>query len=347
MIQMMNKVAQWSYDVMYQGTAVATVFSNGLVSIRGKLPYDLYLEEYSDDLDTRLMNVDNFRSWCASRVLPLSREHAKQILNACALSQSGSNRGRTRIALTYNCLSLRDSYWVRKNKDECWEKLNLHNSTSNECVDIALRGKNGSAKSPYSIAPDCSTDGVFPKAWVHRQDGLWLYKGDRQDSVTKEVEASIMLRHLGLSVLEYQQREWDCQRVSASACFTSKSRGYVSAESYSWNQDLAKAVERFRQDFLELVLATYLIGNADCHWGNWGFLFDYNQLTGMVPIFDLNHAFEATEDTLCLPLAAIGRSIRQLHSAREAAEQLGFTPREVSFDQFRYGRYVQERLEKL
>ncbi len=33
------------------------------------------------------------------------------------------------------------------------------------------------------------------------------------------------------------------------------------------------------------VLSTQRVGNADCHWGNWGFLFKYSQLTGMVPIF--------------------------------------------------------------
>lgn len=338
----------WSYDVMYQDILVCTVTSNGLVSINGQLPYDLYLEECEDDFDTRLMNLDNFRSWCANRVLTLDREHAKQILNACALSQATTEKEKFRVALTYNCLSLRDSYWVRKNKEERWDKLNLYeNSLSNVCVDIALNGKNLTLTNTYLIASDCSTNGVFPKAWVRKQDGFYLYKGDRQDSVVKEVEAATMLRSLGLHVLKYQYEKWDSQRVAASACFTSKNVGYVSAESYSWNHDLTKAVECFKKNFLQLVLATYLVGNADCHWGNWGFLFKYNRLTGMVPIFDLNHAFEATEDSLCLPWVVLGRSIRQLDAAREAIKQLGFVPRKMNFEQFKYGKYVQERLNRL
>lgn len=79
------------------------------------------------------------------------------------------------------------------------------------------------------------------------------------------------------------------------------------------------AVECFQRDFLKLVLATYLVGNTNCHWRNWGFLFKYGQLIGMAPVFDLNHAFEATEDSLCLPYAVLGRSVSQLNTAREAA----------------------------
>lgn len=182
---------------------------------------------------------------------------------------------------------------------------------------------------------------------MRKQDGLSLYKGDRQNSVVKEVEASAILQYLGLGALDYQYSSWCGQCVSVSTCFTSKNIGYVSAESYSWNQNLVHAVKCFQQDFLKLVLATYLVGNTDCHWRNWGFLFKYGQLIGMTPVFDLNHAFEATEDSLCLPYAVLGRSIRQLDAAREAAVLLGFVPKEVSFEQFKYGEYVQKRLSRL
>lgn len=343
-----GKKEQWSYDLMYQNMLIGTIAANGVVDLRGKLPYDLYLEECENDFDTRLMNLDNFRTWCANRVLTLDREHAKQILNACALSQATSEKERCKVALTYNCLSLRDSYWIRKNKEEQWDRLNLYeNSLSNVCVDIALNGKNLAITDTYLIASDCSTNGVFPKAWVRKREGFYLYKGNRNDSVTKEVEASEILRSLGLNALEYKYGEWGGQRVSDSACFTSKRVGYVSAESYAWNQNLTKAVERFRQGFLQLVLATYLVGDVDCHWGNWGFLFEYRRLVGMVPIFDLNHAFEATNDTQSLPWFALGRSISQLDAAKEAAEQLGFVPKETNFDRFKYGDYVEERLRRL
>lgn len=62
-----------------------------------------------------------------------------QILNACAFSQAVSERRCSEVALAYNCLSLRDSYWIRKNKSEQWDKLNLFdNFASNKCVSIVL-----------------------------------------------------------------------------------------------------------------------------------------------------------------------------------------------------------------
>lgn len=46
-----------------------------------------------------LVLVDNFRAWCASRVVTLDREYAKQILNACAFSQSISEKERCGVGL--------------------------------------------------------------------------------------------------------------------------------------------------------------------------------------------------------------------------------------------------------
>lgn len=37
-------------------------------------------------------------------------------------------------------------------------------------------------------------------------------------------------------------------------------------------------------------------------------------------IFDLNHAFEATDDSLCLPYTTLGRKVSQLDAAREVAK---------------------------
>lgn len=62
--------------MMYQSVPVGTILSNSSVSLSGQLPYDLNLTE-SDDLDARLENLNNFRSWCASKVVILDREYTK------------------------------------------------------------------------------------------------------------------------------------------------------------------------------------------------------------------------------------------------------------------------------
>ena len=51
-------------------------------SIKG-MPYNLYLEAVADDdIEKRVQNLENFYYWCASRVLTLDREFAKEILNS-------------------------------------------------------------------------------------------------------------------------------------------------------------------------------------------------------------------------------------------------------------------------
>ena len=48
------------------------------------------------------------------------------------------------------------------------------------------------------IDSDLATDGVFPKAWYRDGFGFTLYKGDRNNSVTKEVRASY--KELGIEL---------------------------------------------------------------------------------------------------------------------------------------------------
>lgn len=73
-----------------------------------KMPYSLYLEPDADDIDTRIQNLDNFYHWCASRVLTLDREYAKEILNSIGAMQASTDKDRAKIALSYHCLSLTD-----------------------------------------------------------------------------------------------------------------------------------------------------------------------------------------------------------------------------------------------
>lgn len=103
---------QWQeYEIMHGDQTVASIGKNGMCQIylEKMLPYNLYLEEVSaEDVDGRIQNLDNFYHWCASRVLTLDREYAKEILNSIEASQAATDRDRAQIALSYHCLSLMD-----------------------------------------------------------------------------------------------------------------------------------------------------------------------------------------------------------------------------------------------
>lgn len=319
----------------------------GLVHIIHQLPLDLYVEE-SDDIDTRINNLSNLYHWCASRVLSLDRKYAKEILNSCHLLQARTDKDRAMIALKYKCLSLQDSYWVRGNVNEQWTDLNLFNNTlSNAFVDVSLMGKSMTINNEMLLAPDCSTDGVAPKAWVRTDKGLFLYKASANgsDSVTKEVEASHILQKLGFSVLNYDYASYENVPVSSSKCFTSTEISSISAEKYSYNYNLEPLVN---QDFYIMNLCDYLVGNTDRHWGNWLFLYDDTGITGYAPLMDFNHAFEANDDTSCLPYGYVyNESISQYTAARIALEKTDIHLPDINLSEFKYGPYTMKRIQKL
>lgn len=160
------------YEIMHMDRLVAKISGTGLAQIFSEvfMPYDLYLEE-ADDIDTRINNLNNFYHWCASRVLSLDRKYAKEILNSIGAAQAVTDRDRAAIALSYRCVSLTDVFWVRSEGEEkSFSEINLYDNPLNEAiVEISLRGKQMTVTNE-ELAPDLSTKGCFPKAWIRRKN---------------------------------------------------------------------------------------------------------------------------------------------------------------------------------
>ncbi|MDO5349013.1 MAG: hypothetical protein Q4E86_03645 [Lachnospiraceae bacterium] len=70
------------YEIMHGERKVAWVDTQGHCRIYDKsfLPYHLYLDDMDSDIDTLVNNITNFYYWCATRVLTLDRQYAKEIL---------------------------------------------------------------------------------------------------------------------------------------------------------------------------------------------------------------------------------------------------------------------------
>ena len=100
------------YQIMHMDKVVAELSSNGKATILKEkfMPYDLYLEDDSLDIDTMINNILNFNHWCASRMLSLDRKYAKEILNSIGVTQAVTDKDRADIALSYHCVSLTDVY---------------------------------------------------------------------------------------------------------------------------------------------------------------------------------------------------------------------------------------------
>ena len=205
------------YEIMHRESCVAQLSTTGecRVCLEDFMPYDLVLVE-SDDFDERINNVTNFYYWCASRMLTLDRTYAKEILNSIGASQSVTDRERAQIALSYHCLSLLDVFWVKEENEKIrFEDINLFaHSLSNALVDIALRGHQMTVTNAHLLANDLSTGGLYPKAWVRKEDGFYLYKDGGREAVEREVLASKICRCFDCHQVLYEQGMFENEPVS-------------------------------------------------------------------------------------------------------------------------------------
>ena len=351
------------YHVMHMEKCVAQVSTAGecKIYLEDFMPYDLVLEE-SDDFDDRINNVTNFYYWCASRMLTLDRTYAKEILNSIGASQNVTDRERAQIALSYHCLSLLDVFWVKGEIENIrFEDINLYtHSLSNALVDIALRGHQMTVTNAHLLANDLSTGGCYPKAWVRKDDGFYLYKDGGQDAVEREVLASKICRCFDCHQVLYEQGMFENEPVSISKIMTSQRYSLVTYAAYDvyctnrdWNT-LDKILELDAHGYYMMNILDYLAGNTDRHWENWGLLVDNetNQPIRLHDLMDFNRAFQqynTLEGANCLTVGK--RHLSQREAAMEAVQAIGLNQicdveSSVFVGYEQYGEMFSSRLEE-
>lgn len=322
------------YEIMHGTRKVAEISTRGEVAILDErfCPYDLYLES-GRDFDIQFNNINNFYHWCASRVLSLDRKYAKEILNSIGMAQAMTDRDRAKISLSYHCVSLTDIYWVKKKNEEVsFESLNLYDNSLNKAiVELSLRGKPMTVTN-QELAPDLSTKGCFPKAWIRRGNDFILLKDGGDDAVRKELLASKLCQCFDFKQVEYKEGVYDGQRVTESKIITSKRYSIVSKmafEIYAVNHDLNILDECIRVDketYYGMNIIDYLVGNIDRHPENWGMLIDNrtNEYISLYPLMDFNQSF-GSYDTIdganCQTVYP--RKMTQREAAVEAVGRIG------------------------
>ncbi len=358
-----NKERRNSYEIMHMEKVVAVISSVGEAKILNErfLPYDLYMEE-EDDIDCRLNNLNNFYHWCASRVLSLDRKYAKEILNSIGMAQAVTDKDRANISLSYHAVSLTDVFWVREQGEAVYYKdINLYDNPLNEAVvELSLKGRQMTVTS-RELAPDLSTKGCFPKAWVRGKQGFKLLKDGGEEVVRKELLASKICQCFDIPQVKYRESFYREQLVSESDIITSKERSMISKmafEIYAVNHDI-NTVELCKTldpvTFHGMNILDYLTGNTDRHPENWGFWVDNetNQYISLYPVMDFNQCFLAY-DTLdganCQTV--FPKCMTQREAAIEAVKRIGL-PQKSQMNMTAFGTMREEaemfmrRLEEL
>lgn len=351
------------YNILYKDIPVFDIQlgkpNTGYVKILNEkyLPFDIYVEE-SDDFDDRVNNIDNFKAWCSERILPLDRMYAKDILNALGYTQSTTISERAKIGIATRCLSLNDCYWLKaEDEDLEWSQVSLfNNSLENSIFEIALTGKSPTLTNTELVVPDVVTDGVAPKAWQRSGNDFYLLKGDVNDSVTRETEASEVLQQLGLNAVRYEKDFFKGAPVSKCLCFTNEEVNLVKAEWFAlWclnhDENTTDYIDKFSKDFDLMNIADYLVGNSDNHARNWGFLYNNSRdIIGLCPLMDYDHAFLSGDMSYCLPMYFLGQKISQLDAAIDAlAKYTSLQNKLANLDlqNLKYADFVKRRADRL
>ena len=197
-------------------------------------------------------------------------------------------------------------------------------SLSNALVDIALRGHQMAVTNAHLLANDLSTGGCYPKAWVRKDDGFYLYKDGGQDAVEREVLASKICRCFDCHQVLYEQGMFENEPVSISKIMTSQRYSLVTYAAYDvyctnhdWNT-LDKILELDAHGYYMMNILDYLVGNTDRHWENWGLLVDNetNKPVRLHDLMDFNRAFQQYDTLDGANCLTVGK--RHL-SQREAA----------------------------
>lgn len=125
-------------------------------------------------------------------------------------------------------------FWVKEeNETVRFEDIKLYtHSLSNALVDIALRGHQMAVTNAHLLANDLSTGGCYPKAWVRKEEGFYLYKAGGQDAVEREVLASKICRCFDCHQVLYEQGMFENEPVSISKIMTSQRYSLVTYAAY-------------------------------------------------------------------------------------------------------------------
>lgn len=279
-------------------------FSYIKVLDNGFLPYSLkdYIKSTKEAENTEVAtkHIIILRDYLVSRTISLSRKYAKTILGIAGLSQSTKTSERIKTSLACKGLNMEDNFWLRSEDEKAvFSDVNLRKHHLSEAsYEIAILGRYVTA-SREELIPDLMTGGMFPKCWQRNNGAVELWKTDMTNGLNaeSEVEASKYIIDAGGKCVPYWKEERDGMTISVCSCMTTDDVSLVKAqEIIDWcihtGKRTADVISPFEEEFANMVIADYVLGNTDRHNENWGFLIDNdtNNIISLAPLYDLNQA---------------------------------------------------------
>lgn len=275
------------------------------------LPYSLRNNiQKTHTMKSILSNVQEVKSYLSSRMLSLSRDHAKKIYAAFQIPQVDTIDNRVDICIRCKGVSIQDSYWIQDDDDtDRWEDINIRKNKLKDIIDLSLGGYSPTVTTS-PICPELTTKGLFRKGWIRMGDTLYLLKSDKtKDSVNTRMEI------LASEILECFEHKIDSVKYEGDEKNMMDGMGHVSicknfvGEEHSFVEaweviDYCRrchipfkehCLERWGAEFACIPVLDYIIVNTDRHTQNYGFMMnnEIGKIEHLAPLFDFNCALVA------------------------------------------------------
>lgn len=241
------------------------------------------------------LGMRDFRVWLESRYIMQYRVKTLDFFRSIGVENIED------FILITHCVSLLDSYWVKRRGSRLsWKSISLYRNSLNSAVANYSFNRVVSGKVLCSPSPDFSTDGNFPKCWVMRNGNLYLYKAGSSGARNagnepySEIYASKIARVLGISHVEYVLGNHKGVLVSKCRCMCNEELGFTpyNIATGIYEADFATLLKgyNYSREILDMLLLDYVTCNVDRHYGNFGFIVNnYTQkVVSPAPLYDNN-----------------------------------------------------------
>lgn len=292
MYYIMNKdhiIAEFDYEINELGTAVPKLRSGSLPSLFGDM---------------------KLKSWLETR---RSAKHRAEI--AKLLRSLGMTDLKSFIDVSLG-LNLTDTLWVKEeHSDSKWADVNLYNNEFSEIVSQTAFMGGVSDFSFKTTSPEYGTDGMLPKCWIRRSDGVYLLKGGTNgfNGAGKEPYSEFFVSQLedalGIEHISYDLDTYRDRLVSTCKLITSEEISMFPSVYYFKNcselpEYLACADKmNVGAKLRDMLILDALTCNYDRHLNNIQFLVnsDTFEVIDLAPVFDngmglCSHCKEETVD---------------------------------------------------
>lgn len=268
--------------------------------------HEAKVEEIEWMVGIRPIGYHSLRSFLERRQAPKHRKHIEELLNRYECDELD---GFLRVT---HALSLNDTFWVKEQLSSlAWRGVSLYQNEFNEVIAQAAFDGIMSDTDLSSTSPEFGTDGYYAKCWVRESSDIFLYKSG---SMTFELEplseflASQVARLICPNAVDYDLGFYHKKLITKCRLFTSEKVGLAKcSDVIKGERSISDLLNYFRSigsedAFRRMCVLDALIINTDRHYGNFGVLFDTEnmEIIGISFIYDNNRSLFFDLDTVQL-----------------------------------------------